>query len=53
MNKKKILIVLVMMLLLTACSGGESIAPVQNQDSDMNEVQKEGVDTSGDRKSVV
>lgn len=47
MNKKKILIVLVMMLLLTACSGGESIAPVQNQDSDMNEVQKEGVDTSG------
>ncbi len=47
MNKKMILIVLVMMLLLTACSGGESIAPVQNQESAMNEVQKEGADTSG------
>jgi hypothetical protein len=47
MNKKMILIVLVMMLLLTACSGGESVAPVQNQEEAMNEVQKEGADTAG------
>jgi hypothetical protein len=47
MNKKMIMIILVMMLLLTACSGGESVAPVQNQEAAMNEVQKEGADTAG------
>jgi hypothetical protein len=47
MNKKMILIVLVMMLFLTACSGGESVAPVQNQEAAMNEVENEGADTSG------
>jgi len=47
MNKKKILIVLVMMLLLTACSGGESVVPVQNQEAAMNEVENEGADTAG------
>ncbi|PKO06441.1 MAG: hypothetical protein CVU41_06885 [Chloroflexi bacterium HGW-Chloroflexi-3] len=47
MNKKMILIVLVTMLLLTACSGGESVVPVQNQEAAMNEVEMEGADTSG------
>lgn len=47
MNKKMIMIILVMMLLLTACSGGESVAPVQNQEAAMNEVQKEGAVTAG------
>lgn len=48
MNKKMILIVLVMMLLLTACSGGESTVPVQNQDAAMNEVENNAEDTAGE-----
>jgi hypothetical protein len=47
MNKKMILIILVMMLLLTACSGGQSVASVQNQEAAMNEVEKEGTGTAG------
>lgn len=48
MNKKIILIILVLMLLLTACSGSESIAPVQNQDAAMNEVENHGEGTAGE-----
>ena len=48
MNKKMILIVLVMMLLLTACSGGESVVPVQNQEAAMNEVENNGEGAAGD-----
>lgn len=47
MNKKIILIVLVTMLLLAACSGGESVVPVQNQEAAMNEVEMESADISG------
>ena len=48
MNKKMILIVLVMMLLMTACSGGESVSPIQNQEAAMNEVENNGEDTAGE-----
>lgn len=48
MNKKMILIVLVMMLLMTACSGGESVAPIQNQEATMNEVENNGEGTAGE-----
>jgi hypothetical protein len=47
MSKKMILIVLVSMLLLSACSGGSSIAPVQNEESGVSGGENDGGVTFG------
>lgn len=47
MKKIIILVMVVMMILLSACGSSEINAPVQNQESAMNEFEKEGANTAG------